>query len=82
MQTVKVEAHRMEEDKKAAKAKCKDDEQERNQLKNELEELRATSKAQRKEHEELQAGFTGRKKELKINFQKQVDEMFFFSYRC
>ncbi|KAJ9705511.1 hypothetical protein PVL29_003516 [Vitis rotundifolia] len=32
--------------------------------------------------EELWAGFTAQKKELKSKYQKQVDDMFFFSYRC
>ena len=43
----------MKEKREATEAKCKDVEQERNQLKKELEELKAVSDAQNKELEEL-----------------------------
>lgn len=39
MQATKVEAHRMGEEKEAVEAICKDVEQEKDQLKKELEEL-------------------------------------------
>ena len=45
MQVVKVEACWMWEEKEAAEAKCKNAEQERDQLKKELEELRAVFEA-------------------------------------
>lgn len=32
--------------------------------------------------EELQAGFAAQKEELEGEYQKQVDDMFFFDYRC
>ena len=32
--------------------------------------------------EELRAGFVAEKEELKEDYQKQVDEMFFFGYQC
>lgn len=72
----------MEEEKKAAKVKCKNVEWERDQLKKEMEGLQATSETQKKELEEVWAGFAIGKKELKAYFQKQVDEMFFYGYRC
>lgn len=58
----------MREEKEAAKAKWKNTEHEMDQLKKELEELRA--------------GFTAEKNELEKDYQKQVDEMFFFDYQC
>ena len=32
--------------------------------------------------EELWARFVAQKKELEMEYQKQVDEMYFFDYRC
>ena len=40
------------------------------------------SNIQKKELEELRAGFAAEKEELKEDYQKQVDEMFFFGYQC
>ena len=40
------------------------------------------SNIQKKELEELRAGFAVEKEELKEDYQKQVDEMFFFGYQC
>nr|CAN77597.1 hypothetical protein VITISV_001303 [Vitis vinifera] len=37
---------------------------------------------EKKELEELRAGFAVEKEELKEDYQKQVDEMFFFGYQC
>ncbi|KAJ9680148.1 hypothetical protein PVL29_019437 [Vitis rotundifolia] len=45
MQAEKVEVHRMGEEKKVAEVKCKNAEQKRDQLKEELDKLRAASKA-------------------------------------
>ena len=45
VQAVKAEACRMEEEKKVVETKCKDTEQERDQLNKELEDLRAASEA-------------------------------------
>ena len=36
----------------------------------------------RKEVKELRAGFVAKKKKLEGEYQKQVDDMFFFGYRC
>lgn len=58
----------MGEEIKGVEAKYKDNEQEMDQLKNELEELRAASEAQRKELEEFWVGFTAEKKELKEDY--------------
>ena len=55
--------------------------------------FRASLTAQKKETEELQAGllfqrkwmevgFAVQKKELETEYQRQVDEMYFFGYRC
>ncbi|RVW22289.1 hypothetical protein CK203_107769 [Vitis vinifera] len=35
-----------------------------------------------KELKELRAGFAAEKEELKVDYQKQADEMFFFGYQC
>ncbi|RVW97710.1 hypothetical protein CK203_028090 [Vitis vinifera] len=53
---------------------------------------KASLEAQKKETEELQAGLLAQKKELEARFaaqkeleteyQRQVDEMYFFGYRC
>ena len=34
------------------------------------------------QREELEAGFVEQRKELETKYQKQVDEMYFFGYRC
>ena len=47
-----------------------------------MEELRARFVAQKKEIEELQTRFVAQKNELETEYQKQVDEMYFFDYRC
>ena len=67
-ESVHAEADWLREEGKTTKAKCKEVEQENTQLKKKLEEL--------------WAGFTDQKKELEEEFQKQVDEMFFYGYRC
>ena len=82
MEATKVEAYQNEKEKETTKAKCKDADQESDQLKKELEELRVSSEAKRKELEELWSRFTIEKKELEEDYQKQVDEMFFFGYQC
>lgn len=48
----------------------------------ELEELRATSNVQKKELEELRARFAVDNKALMEDYQKKIDEMFFFGYQC
>ena len=78
----KIEACQMRKERETAESKCKDVEQENNQLKKELEELRATFNAQKKELEELRAGFAAKKNELEEDYHKQVDDMFFFGYQC
>lgn len=47
-----------------------------------MNELQASLAAQKKEMEELQAGLLTQKKELETEYQRQVDEMYFFGYRC
>ena len=74
-------------------AKYKRAEQENSQLRREVEELRLDFVAQKKEMKKLQAGFVAQKnkleirfaaqkKELEAEYQKQVDEMYFFSCCC
>lgn len=58
-----AESERLKEEGKATKAKCKEAELENAQLK--------------KDMEELQFGFMTQKKELEMDYQKQVDEMYF-----
>lgn len=62
-----AEVGRLREDVKVAEAKGRDSDKE-------IESLR-------KELEELQARFTTQK-ELDNDYQKQVDDMFFFGYQC
>ena len=68
-------------------------EQENLHLKKEVNELRASLVAQKREpkglqaglvaqKEEMDAGCTAQKKEMKTEYQRQVDEMYFFGYRC
>ena len=68
-------------------------EQENLHLKKEVNELRASLVAQKREpkglqaglvaqKEEMDAGFTAQKKEMKTEYQRQVDEMYLFGYRC
>ena len=64
----RAQASQLREERKAVEAKCKDAEQENGRLKKELEELRV--------------GFAAQKKELEDEYQKQVDDMFFFGYQC
>lgn len=81
-QAAKVEARRMGEGKKVIEAKYKDLEQEKYQMRKELEKLQATSNMQRKELQDLRVRFTVKKEALTEDYQKQVDEMFFFGYQC
>lgn len=60
----------MKEDKETAEDKYKCAEQEMDQLKNKLDDLRAASKVQKKQLEELQAGFTTEKEALSEDYQK------------
>lgn len=72
----------MGEEKEVAEAKYKCTEQEGDQLKKELKDLRPTSEVQKKQLEELLAGFIVENESLTKDYQKQVDEMFFFEYQC
>lgn len=56
------------EEEETTEAKCKNAEQKNEWLKKELKELRV--------------GFATQKKELRGEYQKQVDDMFFFGYQC
>ena len=73
-------------------AKYKGAKQENFQLRREVDELWPSFAAQKKEVEELQvglltqkkeleAGFAAQKKKLETEYQKQMDEMYFFGYR-
>lgn len=59
-----AEASRLKKEGETIEAKHKKAEQENEQLKKEMEELRA--------------GFDAKKKEFEDEYQKQVDDMFFF----
>ena len=67
-EVVHAEADKLREEGRTVGAKCKEAEQENAQLKKEMEELRD--------------GFADQRKELEKEYQKQVDEMYFFGYRC
>ena len=47
-----------------------------------LAAIRTTSKAQKKQIEEIRVRFTVENEALTENYQKQVDEMFFYGYQC
>lgn len=79
---MRTEACRVKAERGATEAKCKEVEQEKEQLHKEFEELRALSTAHKKEIKELQAKFAAEKKELEEDYHKQVDDMFFFGYQC
>lgn len=64
----KAEACQLRKEGEVAEAKFKGIEQENERLKKEIEEL--------------QTKFTAQKKELEDEYQKQVDDMFFFGYQC
>ena len=61
-------------------------------MKKEMDELLASLATQKKKTDELQAGllaqrkerarFATQKKELETKYQRQMDEMYFFDYRC
>ena len=36
----------------------------------------------RQKLQDLRAGFATQKEDLKVDYQKQVDDMFFYGYRC
>ena len=57
-----VEANRLKEKGEAMEVKYKGAEQENSQLRREVDELRASFKAQKKDVEELQAGLLAQKK--------------------
>lgn len=67
-ETARVEVDQLREKGKVAQAKCKVVEHENNLLKKELEKLRV--------------GLAAQKKEQEGEYKKQVDEMFFYGYRC
>ena len=91
--TVRAKVNLLKREKGALEGQIKGVEQENSQLKNEVDELRASLAAQKKETERLQAGliaqrekmeskFAAQKKELETEYQRQVDEMYFFDYHC
>lgn len=67
-EATKVEACRLVEEKEAMEADKKNVEEEVRRLRQELQELRAR--------------FSIQKEELEAEYRKQVDDMFFYGYRC
>ena len=67
-ETVNAEARRLGDEENVAEAKCKKTEQENKRLRKEIKELRT--------------GFAAQKERLEGEYQKQVDDMFFFGYQC
>lgn len=66
--TTKVEMCRMKEEKDITEAKCKEAGYERNQLRNEVDELQVASTTQKKELEELWVGFATKKNDLEEDY--------------
>ena len=90
---IRVEVDTLREEKEALEGQVKGVEQENLQLKKEVDDLRTSLAAQKKEieglqvglvsqKEEMEAGFAAQKKEMETEYQRQVDEMYFFGYRC
>ena len=67
-EAIHAEADKLREERRTTKAKFKEAKGENTQLK--------------KEMEKLLAGFAAQKEELETEYQKQVDEMYLFGYRC
>lgn len=67
-EAIRAESEWLRKKGKVVEAKCKGVKQENVQLKKEIEEL--------------QARFVTQRKELKKEYQKQVDKMYFYGYRC
>ena len=67
-EAIRAEVDKLRNEGRTTEAKFKEAEWENVQLK--------------KEMEELQDGFVAQKKELETEYQKQVDEMYLFGYRC
>ena len=80
-EVIHAEANKLKEEARTVEAKFKEVERENAQLKKEVEELRVGFAAQKNEIEELRARLAAQK-ELETEYQKQVDEMYFFDYRC
>lgn len=81
-ETVCAEAVKLREEGRTVEAKRKEAEQENAQLTKEMEELWVGFMAHKKKIEELRARFAAQKKELETEYQKQVDELYLFGYRC
>ena len=89
---IRAEANPLKREKEALEGQVKGVEQENSQLKKEVDELRTSLAAQKKETEGLQAGLVAQRKEMEAGFaaqkeleteyQRQIDEMYFFYYRC
>lgn len=67
-EAIRAESKWLRKQGKVVEAKCKGVEQENVQPKKEIEEL--------------QARFATQRKELEEEYQKQVDKMYFYGYRC
>ena len=90
---VRAKADTLKKENEALEGQVNEVGQENLQLKKEMDELRASLAAQKKEtktlqanlpaqKEEMEAGFAAQKKEIETEYQRQVDEMYFFGYRC
>ena len=90
---IQAEADQLKGEKEALEGQVNGVEQENSQLKKKVDKLRVSLAAQKKETEGLQAGlvaqrkemearFAAQKKELEIEYQRQVDEIYFFGYHC
>lgn len=81
-EAIDTKADKIRKEGKVPEAKLKKVEQENVELKKEMEELWTRLVAWRKEIGELQTGFAAQKKQLETEYQKEVDEMYFFGYCC
>ena len=92
-EALRIELEEAKSREEATETRLNEAEDEMAQLRREMRQLRTEVSIERKQKEslqlrliaqkeELEAKFVLKREELKIEYQKQVDEMYFFSYRC
>ena len=92
-EALRIELAETKRREEAIEARLHEAEDETAQLRGEVRQLRTGVSIEKKhredlqlllsaQKEELEAEFTAEREELETDYQKQVDEMYFFGYRC
>lgn len=92
-EVLRIELEGVRSREEATRDKLKEAEHEKTQLGGEVKEFRVVLSLEKKQKEnlqlrliaqrkELEVGFSVQRKKLETEYQKQVDEMYFFGYRC